>query len=156
MRKRIVGSVEPAPEPDPGWLDLQELATVEVVSEASGFPIESVFIPGPNGGWRSGVGGKQRVRVIFDKSTRIRVIELQFAELESARTQEFQLGWSAAEGGPIHEIVRQQWTFSPEGSTQEVERYEVNLDAVSTVELSITPDISNPNAKATLLKWRMG
>jgi len=102
------------------------------------------------------VAGEQTLRVIFDEPTSVSLVELHFAEVELARTQEFRLGWSAAEGGPTHEIVRQQWSFSPQGSTQEVEHYDVNLERVSAIELSINPDISDRNAKATLLKWRMG
>ena len=137
-------------------MDLEEMATIEVTSEAFGFPVESVLVAGSNNGWRATVAGEQTLRVIFDEPTSVSVIELHFAEVELERTQEFRLGWSAAEGGPTHEIVRQQWNFSPQGSTQEVERYDVNLDRVSAIELSINPDISDRNVKATLLKWRMG
>jgi hypothetical protein len=48
------------------------------------------------------------VAVIFDEPTSVSVIELHFAEVELERTQEFRLGWSVAEGGRTHEIVRQQ------------------------------------------------
>ena len=156
MRKRIVGKAVPKSESSAKWLNLEEMATVEVTSEAPGFPIESVFAPGSNSGWRATVAGEQTLRIIFDEPTPLRIIELHFAELEFERTQEFRLGWSPAEGGPTREIVRQQWTFSPQGSTQEVEHYDVNLERVSTIELSVNPDISGRNAKATLLKWRMG
>ena len=56
---------------------------------------------------------------------------------------------------PLIQQVR-VWSFSPQGSTQEVEHYDVNLDRVSAIELSINPDISDRNAKATLLKWANG
>jgi hypothetical protein len=38
------------------------------------------------------------------------------------------------------EIVRQQWNFSPGGSTTEFEDHMVNLDHVSALELAIRPD----------------
>jgi hypothetical protein len=79
-----------------------------------------VFVPGSNNGWRATVAGEQTLCVIFDEPMSVSVIELHFAEVELERTQEFRLGWSAVEGGPTHEIVRQQWSFSPQGSTQEV------------------------------------
>ena len=53
------------------------------------------------------------------------------------------------------EIVRQQWNFSPAGSTTEIEQYAVDLDAVSVLELSIQPDLSRREAVATLASWRV-
>lgn len=156
MRKRIVGRVDRESPLRLKWLDLEEIATVEVTSEAPGSPVESVFVPSQNSAWRAAVAGEQTVRVIFDEPTPLRMIELHFIEQEIERTQEFSLCWSAAQGGPLHQIVRQQWSFNPRGSTEEVEHYDVELDGVSTIELSINPDISGLNAKATLLKWRMG
>jgi hypothetical protein len=44
--------------------------------------------------------------------------------------------------GGLHEIVRQQWNFSPEGATAEREDYRVALTEVTILELSIIPDIT--------------
>jgi hypothetical protein len=54
---------------------------------------------------------------------------LNFRRPKVERTQEFTLGCSAEPGGPLREIVRQQWSFSPHGSTSEVEDYRVDLDS---------------------------
>jgi len=51
--------------------------------------------------------------------------------------------------------VRQQWNFSPTGSTTEIEHYVVDLDAVSVLELAIRPDLHRPEAVATLAWWRL-
>jgi hypothetical protein len=56
---------------------------------------------------------------------------------------------------PLFEIVRQQWSFSPQGSTSEIEDYQVNLGSVSILELAIKPDLTPDNAFATLATWRM-
>jgi hypothetical protein len=53
-------------------------------------------------------------------------------------------------------VTRQQWTFSPQGSTEEVEDYRVTLDDVVVLELAITPDIGNRGAHASLVRLRMG
>ncbi len=155
MRKRIVGAPAPAPESGPRWLDLEQIATVEVSSEDPAYPVESVFVSGSKNGWRALDPGEQTLRVIFDEPTPIRVIELHFVELELKRTQEFRLGWSSADGGKTHEIVRQQWNFDPQNAAHQLERYDLSLERVSTIELSINPDISNRRTKATLLTWRM-
>lgn len=155
MRKRIVGAASPVAESGPRWLDLEQIATVEVSSEDPGHPVEAAFLSDPGNGWRALNPGEQTIRVIFDEPTPLHVIELHFSEPDSVRTQEFRLGWSAADGGKTREIVRQQWNFNPHSAAQQVERYDVSLERVSTVELSINPDISDSRAIATLHKWRM-
>jgi hypothetical protein len=137
------------------WLDLEEVAKVEVTSEDPSFPLESALVWGKGLGWRAAQRGKQIIRIVFDKPTRLRRIRLEFSETEIARTQEFTLQWSAKPGGPFREIVRQQWSFSPQGSTSEIEDYQVDLDSVSVLELALKPDLTPANACATLASWRM-
>ena len=55
----------------------------------------------------------------------------------------------------MREIVRQQWNFSPPGSTTEIEDYAVSLDAASVLELAIVPDLRRREAVATLASWRV-
>ena len=83
-------------------------------------------------------------------------MRLQFHELEVARTQQFTVRWSGGPGEPVKEIVRQQWNFSPDGSTIESEDYVVDLKAVSILELTIDPDRGAGQALATLADWRLG
>ena len=157
MRKRIVGPhhAKQGGQSDKGWLDLEQIATVDVTSEDPRFPIESAFRPdGP--GWRASEPGEQQIRMIFDKPISVHRIELRFNEADSERTQEFVLRWSSESDGSATEIVRQQWNFSPTGSTSEIEQYAVNLDAVSVLELAIRPDLHRPEAVATLALWRVG
>ena len=101
------------------WLDLEGVAKVQVTSEDPSFLLESALVSGKGPGWRAAQRGKQIIRIIFDKPTRLRRIRLEFSETEIARTQEFTLQWSAEPAGPLREIVRQQWNFSPQGSTSE-------------------------------------
>jgi hypothetical protein len=157
MRKRIVGRSS-----SPGqsgvletWLNLEQIATVEATTEDPGFPIESALIPGSGPGWRAGEKGKQQIRIIFDQPMSVRRIHLRFVEREVDRTQEFTIRWESAEGGSPKEVVRQQWNFSPTGSTSEVEDYAVSLAEVSALELAITPDLSRGEAIATLAEWRI-
>jgi hypothetical protein len=51
--------------------------------------------------------------------------------------------------------LRQQWNFSPAGSTIEIEDYAVSLEAVSALELRIRPDIAGNDALATLAQWQV-
>jgi hypothetical protein len=93
---------------------------------------------------------------LFDEPVSLHRIQLRFHEVAFERTQEFTLRWSPAKGGSTREIVRQQWNFSPTGSTTEIEDYVVDLDTVSVLELAIHPDLSQRDAVATLASWRLG
>jgi uncharacterized protein (DUF736 family) len=156
MRKRIVGHRSTdAGEVGQKWLNLDQVATVEVSSEHPDFAIESAFASENGPGWRASEPGEQQIRIIFDHPVSLRRIKLRFEETESERTQEFRLLWSSASGGRPTEIVRQQWNFSPSGSTSEVEDYSVNLDAVSMLELVIIPDIGSGRPVATLASMRL-
>jgi hypothetical protein len=157
MRKRIAGpqQARAGGESDQHWLDLEQIASVEVSSEDPRFPIESALGSEDGPGWRASEGGEQRIRIIFDFPVALRRIELRFHEAESERTQEFAIRWWPAGGGSPVEIVRQQWNFSPAGSTTEVEQYVVDLDDVSALELTIKPDISRREAVASLASWRL-
>jgi hypothetical protein len=156
MRKRILGPGPSSDQPDGRqWLNLQELAEIDVTSEADGHPVESAFNFGAGPGWRAASPGRQRIRLAFDQPRSISRMRLQFNELEVARTQEFTVQWSGGLGEPLKEVVRQQWNFSPSGSTMETEDYVVDLQAVAILELTIDPDRGAGEALATLADWRL-
>ena len=158
MRKRIVAphDSQQGGQSDKGWLDLEQIATVEVTSEDPSFPIEYALGSNDGPGWRASQGGAQQIRIIFDEPVSLHRMELRFNEADCERTQEFILRWSSESGGSATEIVRQQWNFSPTGSTTEVELYVVDLDAVSVLELAIRPDLRRSEAVASLASWRLG
>ena len=156
MRKTIINpdTINPRPQSQGEWLDLAEIATVEVTSEDPNFPIEFALTAREGSGWRAAARGKQMIRIVLDRPRPVRRIRLEFSETESQRTQEFTLRWSQA-GGPFREIVRQQWNFSPQGSTSELEDYQVQLEKVSALELTLKPDLMPDTAFATLAAWRV-
>ncbi|MDD5643379.1 MAG: hypothetical protein PHX53_17130 [Syntrophales bacterium] len=157
MRKRIIG---PGPREvaaaEPGWIDLDLLAQVEITSEEADYPIESALIPGTGLGWRAAQPGEQTIRLLFDEPLNLRRIHLMFHEGEQERTQEFVLRWSPDGGQSYREIVRQQYSFSPPEATREVENYEIDLDGATALELKIVPDISGGRAHASLAQLRVG
>lgn len=157
MRKRLItpGLQNPPPLPDPDWLDLEQVAQVQVTSEDAGHPVESALVPGAESGWRAGQPGEQTIRLIFDQPQRLRRIGLGFVEPETERTQEFVLRWSPDGGRSFREILRQQWTFSPRGAIREVEEYHVELSGVTVLELVIVPDQRGGDARASLAQWRL-
>lgn len=155
MRKRIVGDSPETIDKRDGWMNLEDLATVEVTSETPEFPIEGALTLNRQAGWRAGGPGVQTIRLLFDGPVSLQHIQLRFDEANRERMQEFTLRWSSARGGALREIVRQQWNFDPAGSTVEVEEYAVNLNEVSVMELEIEPDVGRGIAPATLTFWRL-
>ena len=66
MRKRIITPVQQeSATPDQDWLNLEELAEVEITSEDPAHPIESALLPGQTPGWRAADPGKQTIRILF-------------------------------------------------------------------------------------------
>jgi hypothetical protein len=158
MRKRIDSSpaTEGAP-PGGHWLDLESIATAELTSEDPAFPIESALSEGRGeAGWRAAGPGEQRIRLVFDEPQRVRRIWLDFVEQDVERTQQYVLRWSPDRGATFHEIVRQQWNFSPKGANRETEDHEVDLADVTVLELSIAPEIGGGDARASLAGLRIG
>jgi hypothetical protein len=158
MRKGVIApvtTVQSSPLPEQEWLDIEHQAKVEVTSEDPNFLIESALVSGKEPGWRAATRGEQIIRIVFDKKRDLRRIRLEFSETQCERTQEFTLRWSAEPEGPFSQIVRQQWTFSPQGSTTEVEDYRVSLSGVSVLELALKPDLTPGNAFGSLARWRV-
>ena len=156
MRKRLINQgLQSVSGADAGWLDLEHLAEVEITSEDVAYPIEAAFAPRIGVGWRATEHGKQTIRLLFDEVQRIRRIQLLFYEKQQARTQEFVLRWSPDGGQSYREILRQQYNFSPPAVAQELEDYGVDLVGVTTLELTIVPDISGGDVRASLAQLRI-
>ena len=156
MRKRIIDQAQKdTASLDGDWLNVEGLAEIELTSEDAAHPIESALLPGQPAGWRAGEPGKQTIRLRFTQPQRLRRICLNFSEPAIERTQEYVLRWSPDGGQSFREIVRQQWNFSPHGTTHETEDHRIELPAVTVLELSIIPDIGGGNAHASLAQMRL-
>jgi hypothetical protein len=151
MRKRILGEQPPG---ERTWLDLDRLAEVEITSEDPAHPIEHALDGGASG-WRASTPGEQIVRLLFSAPIDVRAMDLRFDENDEARTQEFVLRWSADGGRSYREIIRQQYSFSPPGTTREAEHYAVDLRGVTALELRVIPDVGGGAARASLSSLRL-
>ena len=135
------------------WRNLGEHVEVELTSEDPESPVEGALLAEDSRGWRAGGPGRQTICLMWSAPIAINRIRLVFEEHSHARTQEFVL--RATTGGSQREIVRQQFTFSPPGTTVEREEYATDLTGVSQLELAIIPAIDGGNAVATLREWRI-
>jgi hypothetical protein len=156
MRKRVIRPVAAeGTTAEQEWLDMEQVAQVEVTSEDAAHPVESALVPGEGGGWRAAQPGQQTIRLVFDQPQRLSRVWLLFIEPDTARTQEFVLRWSPDGGRSFRDIVRQQWNFGPPETIREAEDYRVQLSGVTALELVIVPDTSGGEARASIAQWRL-
>jgi hypothetical protein len=92
---------------------------------------------------------------LFDTPQKLSRIHLKFDDQAQQRTQEFVLKWSSDGGKTWHDIIRQQYHFSPPDTVSEDEDYHVELSSVTTLELRIIPEISG-GGYASLTQMRIG
>ena len=155
MRKQIISRRQrESPSAHTSWLDLEAVARVEVTSEDAAHPIESALLTVGATGWRAESPGEQTIRLLFEAPQRLRLIRLLFQEEKEARTQEFVLRWSPTTESSWRDIVRQQYHFSPSGATEEIEEYQVDLEDVAALELTIIPNLSD-GSYASLTQLRL-
>jgi hypothetical protein len=153
LRKQILRTTSSAPMPTSDVLDIAAVATVLVTSEDPEHPIDHAFDDrrGPGGTrWVAGEPGEQTVTLAFDSPHAIRRVALEVEEPEIARTQELQLAVSGDGGRTYRELLRQEYNFSPPGTTFEREDWAVNSDAVTHLRLHIKPDKGGKPCRATI------
>ena len=157
MRKTLINqpTTENTTPSDLDYLDLENLAQVEISSESREHPIESALTEGSESGWQAASSGEQTIRLVFDQPQTIKHISLLFDEQERSRTQQFVLLWRMDNEVFFREILRQQYHFSPPHSVQETESYTVELKQLKALELRIIPDISGGDACAKLSRLRL-
>lgn len=155
MQKRLVEAPEQQEAAEKDWWDLEDMAQVELTSEDPARPVEGALLPRSGSGWQAAEPGAQSIRLLFHQPQRLRRIRLRFDESGTGRTQEFALRWSPDGGRSFQDLVRQQYTFSPDGSTSEVEDLNVDLASVTVLELTIIPDQGRGQARASLAEWRL-
>jgi hypothetical protein len=156
MQKRIVAAA--ATETDPstseqGWLLLEDAAEVQITSEDSAHPIEAAFDPAAESGWEASQPGPQTIWLNFLHPISIEQIQIRF-EISEERTQQFTLTMSQDGGVTYRELVRQQFNFSSSTRTEE-ENYFPRVSGVTDLKLTIVPNISGGNARATLRALRI-
>jgi hypothetical protein len=158
LRKQIVPRRSSESVSLAGELSIPDVATVQVTSEEAEHPIENAFDHnrGPGGTrWIAGGPGEQMVTLLFDRPQTIRTIGVEIEELAVSRTQELSLSISSDEGRTYRELVRQEFNFSPPGTSFERELWSVSAGAVTHLRLEIKPDKGGRVGRATLTSLRL-
>ena len=153
LRKQVISKPSQGPFPLEGEISIAEVATVQVTSEQTDHPIDNAFDSnrGPGGSrWIAGAPGEQSVTVVFDSPQTVRWIGIEVEELAVSRTQELSV-WVSLDGGRTYqELIRQEFNFSPPGTSFERELWSVSAGAVTHLRLEIKPDKGGHVGHATL------
>jgi hypothetical protein len=153
LRKHLLTDHPVGQVAEPGEKDIAALATVGVTSEATDYPIDHAFDShrGPGGSrWVAGAPGPQRLLLTFDAPQTLRLLRLEVEERDVSRTQELQVAISRDGGHTYQTLLRQEYTFSPPGTTFEREDWAIPVAGVTHLQLVITPDKGGAPCYATL------
>lgn len=153
LRKHVLASVSADGGTVSDSLDISELATVLVTSEAPDHPVDHLFDAsrGPGGTrWVAGSDGEQALVLAFDAPQSIRAVGIEAEELDAARTNVLTVSLSADGGRTYRERVRQEFTFSPPGTTFEREEWAMSAEGVTHLRVMIQPDKGRSAHRATL------
>src|SRR3954463_1235353 len=143
LRKQIINPRPRTSHATTGEIEIAPVATVLVTTEALDHPIDLAFDlhRGPGGThWVAGELGEQTVILTFDAPQTINQILLGVEELEVARTQDLQLCLSCDGGRTYREVLRQEFNFSPDGTTFEREKWAMTAEGITHLRLVIKPD----------------
>ena len=136
--------------------NIAALATVFVTSEDPQHPIDFAFDAeeGPGASrWIAGAPGPQTVILAFDVPQAIRKVRLEVEERDTSRTQEVDLAVSDDGGRTYRVVLRQEYNFSPPGTTLEREEWRFSSDGVTHLRLRIKPDKGERPCRATLTSF---
>jgi hypothetical protein len=153
LRKQIVPRHSGESLSVEGEISVPDVATVQATSEEADHPIDNAFDHnrGPGGSrWIAAGLGEQTITLLFDRPQTIRKIGVEIEELAVSRTQELSLSVSSDGGRTYRELVRQEFNFSPPGTSFEGELWSVSAEAVTHLRLEIKPDKGGRVGRATL------
>ena len=153
LRKQIIEMPRPTSGPGPGEIDVAAVATVLVTSEAPEHPVDHAFDDrrGPGGScWAAGGPGEQVIILAFDAPQVLRRVGLEVEECEVARAQEIRVAVSGDGGRTYRDLVRQEYNFSPPGTTFEREDWAISAEGVTHLRLQIRPDRAGGAGRARI------
>jgi hypothetical protein len=152
LRKQLIRPVEGSISREE--ISIADTATVLVTSERADYPIDHICDGqrGPGGTrWIAGQPGDQTVVLAFDAPCPIRAVSLEIEEREVSRTQEVTLATSRDGGQTYREVLRQEYHFSPPGTTFEREEWRLPADdSITNLRLWIRPDKGGSPCHATI------
>ncbi len=158
LRKRLLGAREPAAGVAPGCINLAEVAFVFYSSEDPAHPIEYALDGSYGRGgtrWEAAEADREEtIEIDFDEPQSISRLVYEVEEEAAERTQELTVEASTDEGETYRPVLRQEYNFSPHGSTYEREEWQVGLHGVSNLRFTIIPN-KRGSGKAKITSLRL-
>mgnify|MGYP001567813906 CR=1 FL=1 len=161
LRKRIAAQPEEVKNQKEGRiLDLINSAEVIFTSESESHPMDNL-VDGSRGRgssqWIAGTSGPQVLIFKFDTPQHITEIVYEIEETKDTRTQELLLEASTDAGKNYRELVRQEYNFSPSGSTFQKEVVTLNIPGATNIKMTIKPDkgVVTFKAKLNYIEFRL-
>ena len=157
LRKHIISTPPDATASEtglkPDGMHVPALATVLVTSESPDHPVDHLFDGhnGPGGTrWIASADGEQTLILAFDAPQTIHEVALETEEPAASRTHVLTLSLSHDGGKTYREVLRQEFNFSPPGTTFERERWSVPAARVTHLRVAIQPHKGGAPCRATL------
>ena len=158
LRKRQLeaGSARSARAADE--VDIARCATIAYPSEEPSHPVERLFDgqfgPGATRWISARPDVVEQIVVEFDQPQTISRLVYEVEEKERERTQEVRVEVSNDGGLTYHQVLVQDYTFSPRGATYQHEEQRLNLHQVTHFRLTIVPN-KNGSGTATITSLRL-
>jgi hypothetical protein len=142
IRKRLMNEQT---SPDrPGEIDIASHATLAYSSEDPNHPLEHVidrhFGRGATRWASTRQDATEHIVLEFDHSQPISRLVYEVEECWQERTQEVRLEVSTDHGRTYRQVLVQEYTFSPQGSTFQHEDLRLDLREITHLSLTIVPN----------------
>jgi hypothetical protein len=152
IRKRIGTRVDEMAGRAPNAVDMGSTAVL-VTSESADNPVENVFdgTRGPGATrWVADADGEQSITLEFEQPRSISRVFLEIEEREQSRTQEVVLSVLRNGGRGFEELLRQEYTFDPNGATFQRESWRVDATDITHFRIGILPDKGRLHGRASV------
>jgi hypothetical protein len=151
LRKQLLQPVES--HRSVGEISIADTATVLVTSELPDHPIDHICDgqEGPGSTrWIAEQSGDQTIVLAFDTARNIDMVSLEIEEKDLSRTQELTLATSRDGGQTYREVLRQEFNFSPSGTTFEHEEWRLAAEGITNLRVWIRPDKGGKPCRASM------
>jgi F5/8 type C domain len=147
LRKRLMSQERiTSADSRPGEIDIADGAIIAYSSEEAAHPVEHLIdgVGGPGGTyWASSrPNTTERIVLEFDHPERISCLVYEVEECSQERTQEVRVEVSTDRGRSYHQVLAQDYTFSPHGATFQHEELRLELQSITHLRLTIVPNKS--------------
>jgi hypothetical protein len=141
-----------------GEVGIANCATIAYSSENPDHPVEHMFDRQVGPGATRWISARsdvtEQILLEFDKPQNILKLVYEVEERMRERTQEVRVEVSEDEGRTYHQVLVQEFNFSPAGATYQREEQRLNLHQISHLRLRIVPNKSG-HGTATLTPLRL-